>query len=104
MGGTLPRTLFNVISGDGYGNIPIIFSIKRKELLRYLNEDELTCTLELTAGTPYNKEDSYSFGISLKDNLGTKRNSVTLKMEKDLNTISIPIRFTRNTKDFNYAI
>lgn len=104
LGGTLPRTLFNVISGDGYGNIPIIFSIKRKELLRYLNEDELTCTLELTAGTPYNKEDSYSFGISLKDNLGTKRNSVTLKMEKDLNTISIPIRFTRNTKDFNYAI
>lgn len=98
--GTLPEEFYKVLSGDGECNTPVEFELDRYNLLKHFQVDSLTAYLIINVDTLYNPNSGNTFNILCNDNY--------LKLEKAYtltnNTVTIPVRFTRNTKELQNAV
>lgn len=103
-GNTLPEELFNTVSSSSDGNTPVVVDLDRVNILKHFGVDSLTTHLKLRINNVYNKKGSYSFTVTITDGLSTFSKDYSMVLDnEEVSEISIPVKFTRNTKELNNA-
>lgn len=97
---SMPDSYYSIIS-NGSNDNPLIIEIDRMGIIEDYDLDRIPMTLNFKYDTMYNRGILSNVEIQLVDKYGTRDKDLSIASSDDY--LTIPMDFTRNTKDINYV-
>lgn len=97
---SMPEHYYSIVS-NGNGDNPLIIEIDRMSVINDYNLDRIPMTLNFKFDTMYNRSVLSSVELQLADKYGVRDKDLSVTASDEY--LSIPMDFTRNTKDINYV-
>lgn len=97
---SMPEDYYSIIS-NGSNDNPLIIEIDRMVVIHDYNLDRVPMTLNFKYDTMYNRGILSNVELQLADKYGIRDKDLSIAASD--NYITIPMDFTRNTKDINYV-
>lgn len=97
---SMPDEYYTIISNGSYDN-PLIIEINRMAIIEAYNLDRVPVDFKFKFDIMYNRSVSSNVELQLVDKYGLRDKDLTVNASEDFMTI--PMDFTRNTKDINYV-